>query len=155
MSQPPRPAQESAEGPPAHSAGQTEDVAAPPRSNRWASTERRTPALEDKSKFLGCGWGVGDRVCMGRGGRRVLSTSSLGGRQPPSSSSSSPCFTPPSPQIPRSYLCSASLGLSIPLRESQRPSGPTDPTGCTPHLSARVLGIPLASPAQPPALHAL
>lgn len=62
MSQPPRPAQESAEGPPAHSAGQTEDVAAPPRSNRWASTERRMPALEDKSKFLGCGWGWGQGV---------------------------------------------------------------------------------------------
>lgn len=62
MSQPPRPAQESAEGPPAHTAGQTEDVAAPPRSNRWASTERRTPALEDKSKFLGCGWGWGQGV---------------------------------------------------------------------------------------------
>lgn len=63
MSQPPRPAQESAESPPAHTAGQTEDVAAPPRSNRWASTERRTPALEDKSKFLGCGWGWGQGMC--------------------------------------------------------------------------------------------
>lgn len=32
-------------------------------------------------------------------------------------------------QIPCSYLCSASPGLSIPLGEA-RPSGPTDPTGC-------------------------
>ena len=98
--------------------------------------------------------GVGDRVCMWRGGRSMLSTSALGERQPPSSSASSPCFTL-SPQIPCSYLCSASPGLSIPLGESERPSGPTDPTGCAPHLSARVLGIPLASPDQPSALHAL
>lgn len=79
----------------------------------------------------------------------MLSTSALGERQPPSSSASSPCFTL-SPQIPCSYLCSASPGLSIPLGESERPSGPTDPTGCAPH---RMCSPPFCPcPGNPPRL---
>ena len=121
---------------PAHTAGQLEDVAASPRSNWWASTEQGPSVLEAKPKFLGCGWGWGQG--KGRGGRNVLRDPSLGGRQLPSHLQSHLLASRLSPRIPCqqsycSHLCSASLGLPIPVGGSPRPLRPTGPTGRAPH----------------------
>lgn len=137
MSQPPRPAQE-AQGP-----------ARPTlqgRQRMWllhqgltgeASTERRTPALEDKSKFLGCGWGWGQGVYVE--GREEHAQHFHFSRKTAAFIFSLISLLPRC--LPRFNTATSARPLRdfpFPRGEARGPSGPTDP-GCAPHLSARVL----------------